>query len=299
MLFRITAAILMIVPCLDGYAETPAFEVQEEIVYSTVDEKDLLLDAFVPTKEGAHPAVLVVHGGAWRTGNRKQLRGYANALAERGFVCFAIDYRLAPDHKFPAQIEDCRAAVKFIRDHAGDYKVDPARLGAIGYSAGGHLVSLLATTGEPPSEENGNVDTRIQVCAAGGAPTDFRWFPDNGNWAEYWMGGNLESAKDNFHDASSAAFADADDAPVFFFNGSADRIVPLMWTKKCYTALKSAGVKTELYTIEDASHMQAAADQEALEKAYAFLQTELIPTEVELVSGDGAEKEPVTASEIE
>ena len=290
---RLLAAALLSVPCLIASAETPGYELKEEIVYSQVGDRELLLDAFVPKGNENRPAVLVVHGGAWRMGNRKQLRRYADLLAERGFVCFAIDYRLAPDHKFPAQIEDCRAAVKWIRENADEYKVDSERIGAIGYSAGGHLASLLATTGEAPSEENGNVDTRIQVCVAGGAPTDFRWFPDNGKWAEYWMGGNLETAKSKFHAASSAAFADAGDAPIFFFNGSADRIVPLMWTKKCYDALKSAGVKTELYTIEDASHMQAAGNSDALEKACAFLQAELLPSEAEV-----SQDEKVTVSEI-
>ena len=134
-----------VAPVAAGSAETE-FEVREKIVYSKVGDRELLLDAFVPKQEGTYPAVLIVHGGAWKSGNRLQLRVYANALAKRGMVCFAIDYRLAPEHKFPAQIDDCREAVKWIRSNAADYKVDPARLGAIGYSAGGHLVCLLATT---------------------------------------------------------------------------------------------------------------------------------------------------------
>ena len=254
----------------------PVFTVREKITYSKVGDRELLLDAFIPNDEGEYPAVLVVHGGAWRSGNRKQLRAYATALAERGFVCFAIDYRLAPKHKFPAQIEDCRAAVKWIRENASKYKVNPERLGAIGYSAGGHLVSLLATTGQPPSDENGNVDTRIQVAAAGGAPTDFRWFPDNGRWAEFWMGGDLSTKKAKFQAASSAAFVDASDAPLFFFSGSADELVPEAWTKACYFELKSAGVKTEFYSIPNAGHMQAAMDPTALKKACDFLASELV-----------------------
>ena len=116
------------------------FEIRKNIVYSKVADRELLLDAWVPKDDTLHAAVLVVHGGAWRSGDRKQLGGYANALAKRGFACFAIDYRLAPNHKFPAQIDDCREAVKWIRSHAAEYKVDPDKLGAIGYSAGGHLV---------------------------------------------------------------------------------------------------------------------------------------------------------------
>ena len=256
-------------------ASEAEFEVREKIVYSTVADRELLLDAFVPKGDGLRPAVLVVHGGAWRSGDRKQLRGYANALAERGFVCFAIDYRLAPKDKFPAQIEDCRAAVKWIRANAAEYGVDPNKLGAIGYSAGGHLVCLLATTGEAPGEQNGNVDTRLQAVVAGGAPTDFRKFEDNGKWAEYWMGGDLTTQPDRFRDASATVFVDKNDPPVFFFNGTDDELVSVEWSKSCYEALKSSGVKTEMYEIKGAGHLRAAMNPEALEKAYSFLQLEL------------------------
>ena len=251
------------------------FEVREKIVYSKVADRELLLDAWVPKDDTLHAAVLVVHGGAWRSGDRKQLGGYANALAKRGFACFAIDYRLAPNDKFPAQIDDCREAVKWIRSHAAEYKIDPDKLGAIGYSAGGHLVCLLATTGEAPSEKNGQVDTRIQCVAAGGAPTDFRTSPDNGKWARYWMGGDLTTVPDKFHDASATAFVDKSDPPIFFFNGTADELVPIAWSMSCHDALKAHGVKTEMHQIEGAGHLLAAMNPEALDKAYSFLQQEL------------------------
>jgi acetyl esterase/lipase len=256
------------------------FEIRNDVVYSKVGDRELLLDAYLPEKDGPTPAVLVVHGGAWRMGNRKQLRGYAEALAKTGFVCFAIDYRLAPQHKFPAQIEDCRSAVRWIRTNAARYEVDPLKLGAIGYSAGGHLVSLLGTTGEAPSKENGNVDTRLQVVVAGGAPTDFRWFPDRGKWCEFLMGGTLDTVPEKFFAASSSAFADKDDPPTFFFNGTEDSLVPLPWSQSCFGALKAAGVKTEFHKIEGAGHMQAARKPEALEKAYEFLKAELLPPAV-------------------
>lgn len=251
------------------------YDVREKIVYSKVEGRELHLDAFVQKKDGRHPTVLVVHGGAWRSGNRKQLAGYAVSLAQRGFNCFAIDYRLAPKDKFPAQIDDCRAALKWVRTNAEEYKVDTAKVGAIGYSAGGHLVCLLATTGEAPSEKNGNVDTRLQAVAAGGAPTDFRAFPDDGKWAEYWMGGDLKTVPEKFNAASATAFVDKDDAPVFFFNGTADELVPLKWSKSCHDALKACGVRTELHTIEGARHIPAAMDSKALDKAYEFLESEL------------------------
>lgn len=252
-----------------------SFSVTNDIVYSMAGDRELLLDAYLPESKGRKPAVLVVHGGAWRFGNRKQLKAYAETLAASGMAAFAIDYRLAPQHTFPAQIEDCRAAIKWIRSNAARFSVDPARLGAIGYSAGGHLVALLATTGEAPSRDNGQMDTRIQVAAAGGAPTDFRWFPDKGKWAEFLMGGDLDSVPEKFMAASASAFADKDDAPTFFFNGTEDRLVPLPWSQSCYGALRSAGVKTEFFRVEGAGHREAARDPEALERAFGFLRAEL------------------------
>ena len=217
----------------------------------------------------------MIHGGAWRFGNRKQLSNYARALAEKGFSCFAIDYRLAPTHKFPAQIEDCRAAIKWIRNNANKYKVDASKLGVIGYSAGGHLATLLGTTGEEPNEQNGNFDMRVQAVVAGGAPTDFRWMPDKGKWAKYWMGGDLDSVPEKFRLASSTAFVDAKDPPTFFFHGTRDTLVPLVWANSCHLALKEAGVKTAMHRIRGAGHIQAAKDEDALKKAYEFLATEL------------------------
>lgn len=254
-----------------------AFVLTEAVTYAEVGERKLLCDIYTPNADGPHPGMLVVHGGAWRSGNRRQLRGYCTALAERGFVCYAIDYRLAPQHKFPAQIDDCRAALKWMRTTAAAHKLDPTRIGAIGYSAGGHLVSLLATTGEPPSPENGNVDTRLTAVVAGGAPTDFRWFPDNGRWAEYWMGGDLDTVPEKFQQASAVPFVDENDCPIFFFNGTADRLVPLVWTQSLHEALKQKGIDTELYRIEGASHMAAAANPAALKKGYEFLARRLLP----------------------
>ena len=251
------------------------YTLTNKIVYSNVGDRELLLDAYIPKAEGQYPAVLVIHGGAWRFGDRKQLSNYAQSLAEKGFSCFAIDYRLAPKHKFPAQIEDCRTAVKWIRKNANQYKVDASKLGVIGYSAGGHLATLLGTTGEEPNEKNGNFDMRVQAVVAGGAPTDFRWMPDKGKWAKYWMGGDLDSVPEKFRLASSTAFVDAKDPPVFFFHGTKDTLVPLIWAGACHIALKEAGVKTVMHRVRGAGHIQAAKDEDALKKAYAFLATEL------------------------
>ena len=184
---------------------------------------------------------------------------------------------MAPRHKFPAQIEDCRAAVKWIRENAATYNVDPSRLGAIGYSAGGHLVALLGTTGEAASEENGGVDTRLQAVAAGGAPCDFRKLPDRGEGLAYWLGGNYDQQRENFERASPALFASKDDAPTLFYNGTSDRIVPLNWTLPLYENLQKVGVPAVLHKVDGGNHFSAAMNGEALRAAYEFLDKHLAP----------------------
>jgi len=257
--------------------EPPEFSVRlrEDVVYGRVGERELLLDILTPEVQGPVPAVIVIHGGAWRSGNRKQLRGYADSLAKRGMACFAIDYRLAPEHKFPAQIDDCRMAVRWVRRHATEYQVDAARLGAIGYSAGGHLAALLGTTGKAADEDPEKLDTRLQAIVAGGAPTEFRLMSDGGKWAEYWMGGDQKTVPEKFEAASPTAFVDEKDPPFFFFNGTDDKLVPLIWSMTCHTALRGAGVRSEVYRVEGADHLQAAMNREAIQRSVAFLAAEL------------------------
>ena len=259
----------------DGGVSTDrgAYKLTEGVVYAEKGGRELKVDIYASKKDGLKPAVLIVHGGAWKSGNRKQLKRYADPLARRGYVTFAIDYRLAPTHKFPAQIEDCRSAVQFIRKNAEKFGVDPERVGAAGYSAGGHLVCLLGVTGEKDAKGG---DTRVQAVAAGGAPTEFRFMPDGGEGLSFWLG-DPEENKENFKNASATAFASADDAPTFFFNGDADRVVPLLWTQPLVSSLKAVGVEAELHKVEGAGHMRAAGDAEALSEAWDFLDKHLHP----------------------
>ena len=255
---------------------TQRFRFQKGIVYARPGPVELKLDAYLPQSTGPHPVVLVVHGGAWRSGSRRQLAFYAMKLARAGFCCFAIDYRLAPKHKFPAQIDDCRAAVRWIRKHAAEHGGDASRLGAIGYSAGGHLVALLGTTGRA-GDSQGKVDTRLQCVVAGGAPCEFRFMADKGRGLSFWLGGTIDEAADNYRDATPVVFASKDDPPTLFFNGTQDRIVPLQWTTPLYESLKSKGVTVGMHKVEGAGHMAAAANGPALDAAVKFLSRHLKP----------------------
>tara|TARA_Y100001934_G_scaffold36990_1_gene42692 strand:+ start:1798 stop:3555 length:1758 start_codon:yes stop_codon:yes gene_type:complete len=281
----IVAVILLLGIVTEALANEQRFDRTLDIIYKKIDGKKLRLNAYVPKGDGLFPAVLVVHGGAWRTGSRTQLTMYAKSLARRGFACFSIDYRLAPRHKSPAQIEDCRDAVRWIRQHAKEYRVDSEHIGAIGYSAGGHLVSLLATTGLSKMEDPKGVGTKITAAVAGGAPTDFRPARENSRALSYWLGGRRRDKPAIYEAASPAAFADRKDAPVFFYNGSADVLVPVKTHRTLgyagptalHSALKKVGVETDLHVIQGAGHFLAIFNKPALESSFAFLEKHLKP----------------------
>lgn len=246
------------------------FRIEKDIVYARSGDTDLLLDAYLPSKaEGALPAVLVVHGGAWRSGNKMQLAPYALALVNRGYAAFAINYRLAPLHKFPAQIEDCRAAVKWIRDQASKYRVDPDRVGGIGYSAGGHLVSLLGVEGK--TQPNG----RLQAVVAGGAPVEFRTVRNDSKTLIDFLGGNHVEKADLYAIASPMKWISTGAPPFFFFHGTDDELVGIVNVEKMVAALKDSGTTAELYRVDKARHIPAALNREALTKSLDFLDKHL------------------------
>jgi acetyl esterase/lipase len=192
----------------------------------------------------------------------------------------AISYRLAPQYKFPAQIEDCKAAVRWMRQNASKLKVDPEHVGGYGYSAGAHLVSLLATTdakdgleGLPDPEKAPS--TRLQCVAAGGTPCDLRLLPKNIDGLSFFLGGSRATCPEQYRLASPAAFITPDDPPMFLFHGQNDQLVPLLSPTLMHNALANAGVPSELYVAPSLGHMAASMDRVAIDKAVAFLEDHL------------------------
>lgn len=262
----------------EAFAES--FDVAYGEVYANHESGPLKADLYVPTSEGPHPGVLVVHGGAWYTGTRAQLAGVARRLASNGFTAVAISYRLAPQHKFPAQIEDCKTAVRWMREHADRLKLDPSRIGGFGYSAGAHLVALLGTT-DPDDGLEGVDDpstapsTRLQAVCGGGAPCDFRPMPPDNKMLAFWLGGTPAEQPEQYRRASPAEFVSADDPPMFFFHGEADRLVPAESPQRMVAALRSVGVPADLYIAPKMGHLIAVMDPTSLEKSLRFLTSRL------------------------
>ncbi len=142
---------------------------QTGILYRTVDGQRLFFDAYIPETSGRHPAIVAAHGGGFTGGIRKFMRSPCILLAKNGFACFTIDYRLAPEAPYPAPVEDMKAAIEFIRQHAGEFSVDPVRMGVLGSSAGG---TIAATVGAD-SHGDHHSDWQVAAAAAWSSPLVF------------------------------------------------------------------------------------------------------------------------------
>ncbi len=161
-----------------GTADEPATPASErDVVYTKAGPDELKLDVSRPAgNDGVFPAVLVIHGGAWRAGNKSDVGPIMAEFTKRGYVAVSPQYRFCPKNVFPAQVHDVKAAVRFIKANAKKYHVDPDRIGAIGFSAGGHLALMLGLTAGSDGLEGdvsaGAPDSRVKAVVNYFGPTD-------------------------------------------------------------------------------------------------------------------------------
>ena len=247
-----------------GCGDELKYETLSKVVFARRGNAELLAEIYRPIGIGPYPGVLLLHGGGWLAGTRYELTRIARQLTPLGYTVMAIDYRLAPKDKFPAQIDDCREALKWMRENSAEYKIDPQRLGVWGYSAGGHLAALLGTT-----------SPFISAVVAGGAPCDFSPVkPDNGFLA-YWLGGTPREVPEAYKNASPANFISDNDPPFFFYHGQIDLLVPIGQPKKMAQRLSEAKVPAEMHTVRNAGHIGALRDQESIGLGIEFMQKHL------------------------
>jgi len=279
---KLLVGMLLLVSAGIAGATEPAVQVLRSQSYASRPTGSLDADVFIPPGDGPFPGMLVVHGGGWRGGSRAQMSSIAHRFAEHGYTAVTISYRLAPQSTFPAQIYDCEAAVRWMRSNAEKLKVDPARIGGFGYSAGGHLVALLGTLPDNELKEDGVPNdapsTRLQCVVAGGAPCDFRLLPPETRFLAYWLAGTPAEKPENYRNASPANFISADDPPMYFFSGEEDLIVPISSPQRMVKLLTEAGVICEMHSIKNIGHLAALFDRGAMDGAFAFADAHLKPS---------------------
>jgi acetyl esterase/lipase len=234
-----------------------------DITYGKTPEQELKLDIYRPKSGGDKlPACVLVHGGGWTGGNKEKFRPLAIALAEKGYVVANIEYRLAPAAKYPAAVQDCSLAVRFVHANAKRFGLDPHRIGAWGGSAGGHLVGLLAaapTHGNFLTTELKDVSAAVQATCIMAGPTDLT----NEKFVEslrkageksgsfQWFGKLYDVTPELYREASPITHFTKATGPILFLTGdldNPDRDAAGM------AKLKELGVATKQVTLKDAKH---------------------------------------------
>lgn len=229
-----------------------------DVTYCITGREELKMDLYYPDQvETLLPVIVYVHGGGWTGGNKAGGAGFRflPVLRKQGYLTISVNYRLSPKHKFPAHIEDVKCAIRHLRAEAETYNLDPNRIGAIGGSAGGHLVALLGVTDESAGMEGSGgyleYSSRVQAVIDMFGPIDPAESCTVG-WARQVFGAKCEDEIISL--ASPLAYISSDDPPFLILHGDRDELVPLEQSQIFYDRLTAAGVPATLQIIVSAGH---------------------------------------------
>lgn len=245
------------------------------------------LDIYLPKEEKAsYPVVIHIYGSAWYSNNSKgmaDLGTICNALLNAGYAVVTPNHRSSGDAKFPAQINDIKAVIRFVRAHAAEYKFDPSFIATSGFSSGGHLASLAATSNGVVKLE-GTVGDNLAYSSLANAACDWSGpvdmfhmdcAGDRGEGAsapeEAVMGFPIKGNEDRFAALNATSYIDANDVPVAIFHGNADNVVPGCVGVWFYECLQKAGVDSELTVVEGGGHGMNMYSEENLARMVKFL----------------------------
>jgi acetyl esterase/lipase len=240
--------------------------VYRDLPYVSGGHERQKLDLYLPKTKEKTPLIIRIHGGAWLAGS-KESEGPQDYLSN-GFAVASINYRLSQHAVFPAQIQDCKAAVRYLRANAQKYNLDPNHFGVWGPSAGGHLAALLGTTGdinEFDVGENLSVSSSVQAVVDYFGPTDFlqmdeHRLPDGmvHNAADSpeskLIGGNIQDNPEKVAKANPITYVTKDAPPFLIIHGDKDPLVPHHQSELLEAALKKAGVPVSFYTVKGGGH---------------------------------------------
>ncbi len=227
--------------------------VQKSVVVGKAGDRDLLGDLYLPTvAAGLRPAIVVVHGGGWRKGRPESVRGFGKLLGQAGFVCLLADYRLTGEACWPAQIEDVKCAIRFLRANSSALGVDPDRIGIVGDSAGGHL-ALMAAVPSTFEGSGGHAAYSSAVAAVGSmyGPTRIRFDPERANHVAL-MG---EQANEEDYDGASPITYDLNNfPPCLLLHGVEDEAVPVSNSVDFHDRLTRLGRPVDLHLFPGLGH---------------------------------------------
>lgn len=261
---------------------------REGLAFASYGDRKLELDLYRPSgTQATLPAIVCIHGGGWYKGDRSKMTPLAKALAKKGFVTVTISYRLSGEAKFPAAIEDCKAAVRWLRANADAHGINPKAIGVTGLSAGGHLAALLATTGDVKELEgrggHEEESSRVQACVAMGAQSDLESpriqrlssQPDDPFYRTF-LGAPYSDMPAAYALASPFHHLDAGDPPLLFMTGELDD--PSTRAEAMRSRMEDLQIPTGIKVLPRAPHAflnQPAAFDEAVATCAQFFNTHL------------------------
>lgn len=240
-------------------------EIKKDIIFCSVQHKILSLDAFIPKGiKGKRIAIIIVHGGGWRSGGRSQHWPLAEALANKGYVCFTPEYRLSTEALFPAGIYDLKTVIRWVRANASKFNVDTSKIVVAGFSSGGEMAAFLGTTGNMPLFEGNecyaSYSSRVNAIVDMDGILSFV-SPDSResndsigriSAATYWFGYNRNERPGLWLAASPLTYAGENTPPTLFINSSVTRMHA--GRNEYIKILNGYGIYTEVHTFKNATH---------------------------------------------
>ncbi|HEY9776562.1 MAG TPA: alpha/beta hydrolase [Planktothrix sp.] len=256
-------------------AVTPPFTAYQDIIYIPKSRlKAQTLDLYVPKGKKGEPLIVFIHGGGWVSGDKKDCP--TDVILQRHVALASINYRLTDQAIFPAQIFDCKAAIRWLRANSKKYGYDAKKIGVWGSSAGGHLVALLGTTNGDKEEEgdkgNAKASSNVQAVCDWCGPTDLLTMADQagaendvglkkpGNFVDKLLGGPAKEHEALAKMASPVYHVTKDCPPILILHGDKDNTVPYPQAQEFYKALQDAGVDSQMITIHGGGHGFASDD---------------------------------------
>jgi len=279
-----------------GVEPESGIRIEKGITYATVEKEKLVLDIAMPPGDGPFPCLVLLHGGAWQGGSRKDFTvgakdkegnvnpSWMDVIAKKGYIAAAVSYRLAPKYKFPAMIEDSRAAVRFLRANAKKYKIDSKEIGAVGFSAGAHLALLLGLCDKSAGFDVGdNLDEsgQVQCVIDFFGPTDLSLYPASSGLEDGYMvpflGKECKTNPNIYKKASPITYVSKGAPPILILHGTIDLIVPIKHSETLLKSLTDAGATAELITTPFAGHggWNKSDMEKATTAAFKFLDQHL------------------------
>jgi acetyl esterase/lipase len=255
------------------------------VVYTTASGFPQKLDLFQPLfTSRSRPAIVMVHGGGWSGGDKSAYTALGRHYAGLGYVCASINYRLTPTHVWPAQIDDTQAAVRWMRKNAFVLGLDPNRIGAVGASAGGHLVLFLGETDTLNDFDPllSGYSSRVQAVVDYFGPTDmmfpWEWAPNIWTLIQNLVGQAWRPGSEAYQAVSPLYFVTPDDSPTVVFHGTADPVVPFAQSQRVVAAFQSKQVPVYYFEFPGEGHgFTGATNNFTINVMSAFFAQEIGP----------------------